>query len=201
MASLPKIWNDATCFILGGGPSLNKVDVSLLQDKRVIAVNAAFHIAPWADACWFGDGRFIDWNLWDLCKFPGLKLTCVTRKKLPPDFIQVTRSAQMFGIDQDKSRVAWNRNSGGSAPNVAYHLGARRIVLCGFDMRMVEGKHNWHTYHKTQAPDNVYEKRFLECWIHVKRACDALGVEIVNTSEGSAIDCIDYKPFEETLSW
>lgn len=201
MGSIPKLWNDATCFILGGGPSLAKVDVSLLKDRRVIAVNAAFRIAPWADVCWFGDGRFHDWNMQELQDFKGLKFTCADRQKWSPGVIQIKRSPIAFGIDVTPTRVAWNRSSGASAINLAVGLGARRIVLVGYDMKLVNGKHNWHDWHKSKAPVDIYENRFLEAFPHIKNALDIIGVKCCNVSEDTALTEFPYMPFEEALLW
>ena len=201
MASIPKLWDDATVFILGGGPSLAKVDVSTLQDKRVIACNAAFYIAPWADVCWFGDGRFHDWNIEPLSKFGGLKLTCADRQKWSPGIMQINRGRRMYGIDTDPSRVCWNRSTGGSAINAAYHLGAKKIVLLGYDMKTVDGAHNWHTYHKASPNKDIYQKRFLEAFPHIHRELLALGVECYNATEDSALLEFPFVTIEEARLW
>jgi hypothetical protein len=202
MGLIPKLWNDATCFILGGGPSLVKIDVSRLQDKRVIAVNAAYRLAPWADVCWFGDGRFHDWNMVELMGFKGLKFTCADRQKWSPGIIQIQRSGRkMFGIDISDKCVAWNRSSGASAINLAVNLGAKRIVLLGYDMKLVDGKHNWHNYHQAVAPKDVYVNRFLEAFPHIKRALDDLGIECYNVSEDSALTDFPFITIDEALSW
>jgi hypothetical protein len=49
------IWKNDTAFILGGGPSLSKVDFSLIEHRRVIGVNNAYQLGDWVDICWFGD--------------------------------------------------------------------------------------------------------------------------------------------------
>ncbi len=49
---IPKIWNKSTVFIIGGGPSLLDIDLSLLHDKRVIGVNQAYKLGNWIDILW-----------------------------------------------------------------------------------------------------------------------------------------------------
>ena len=51
----PKIWKGGTAYIIGGGPSVNDADLSLIHDRRVIGVNNAYSLGGWVDVCWFGD--------------------------------------------------------------------------------------------------------------------------------------------------
>ena len=51
----PKMWNDKTVFVLGGGPSLNGTNLDLIRDERVIGANNAYQLGSWVDVCWFGD--------------------------------------------------------------------------------------------------------------------------------------------------
>ena len=51
----PKIWEGQTAFIIGGGPSINDLDMDLIKDRRVIGTNNAYQMGGWVDICWFGD--------------------------------------------------------------------------------------------------------------------------------------------------
>jgi len=51
----PKIWNNGTVFILGGGPSLLDNNFDLIENKHVIGINNAYRLGDWVDICWFGD--------------------------------------------------------------------------------------------------------------------------------------------------
>jgi hypothetical protein len=94
--------------------------------------------------------------------------------------------------------VAWNGNSGASAINLAYWLGAKRVVLIGFDMKLPEDKHNkkaqthWHNFYEPKWDkrnailSNPYG-RFMRHWPQIARDAKNLGLEILNASEGSAL--------------
>jgi len=51
----PKIWQGSPAFIIGGGPSVNDVDFSLIKHHRIIGVNNSYQLGDWVDVCWFGD--------------------------------------------------------------------------------------------------------------------------------------------------
>jgi hypothetical protein len=214
---VPRIWEGGTCFIIGGGPSmLSQFDIpeDLIQkvyhkqadpsvyssymekihNEHVIAVNMAFRIGPWIDIAYFGDPGFWKTNRDELLKFKGLRVTCA-------DAIEPIYGAKLKylrknpkrrnGITNDPSFVSWNHNSGGSAINLAVHLGVKRIILLGFDMK-VDAHHNqhWHKYYYTN-PKTVngtmamHKKGFPQIAEDAKK----LGVEILNASPDSALDC------------
>lgn len=195
----PELWKSQTAYILGGGPSLLGMDYclgleKLLKDKRVIGVNNAFKFGPWVDACWFGDAHWFDWNFKSLAKFSGLKVTCnpkfLTKKQFDEHHILVMNRGKSNGIEKKAGHIAWNRSSGASAINFAYHLGAKRIILLGFDMHSDGINHNWHKEHKGRSISNSnfnpYE-RFLKPFKQIKEEADNLGLEILNATVGSAL--------------
>lgn len=201
--ALPSLWKNQTAYILGGGPSLLGMDYclgleKLLENKRVIGVNNAFKFGSWIDACWFGDAKWFDWNFKELAKFSGLKVTCnpkfLTKKEFDKHHILVMGRGKSNGIEKKAGYVAWNRSSGASAINFAYHLGVKRIVLLGFDMHSSNGNgnvnHNWHKEHKgvsVKNPNfNPYE-RFLKPFKQIKEEADVLGLEILNATVESAL--------------
>lgn len=188
-------------FILGGGPSLNNVDFSLIQHRRIIGVNNSYgdptynrrrklikyNPRPWVDVCWFGDSRWYSWHIKSLREFPGLIAHCAPRLKDVRGLHSYNRG-KPAGIETRPNYISWNRNSGASAINLAYHLGASRIVLIGFDMRMVGDKANWHDDHpKCSSKRNPYF-RFLRSFPKIAKDASDLGLEIINCTPDSAID-------------
>lgn len=197
--TIPPMWAGRTAYILGGGPSLLGLDLcqgleGLLKGKRVIGVNTAFKFGPWVDICWFGDGKWFDWNYKELAEYPGLKVTCnpnfLTEKKYFGHGILVVGRGKSNGIETKKGYIAWNRSSGASAINFAYHLGSRRAVLLGFDMHSNGKNHNWHKEHKGPSlnnPDFNPYSRFLKPFTQIKEEANALGMEILNATVESAL--------------
>lgn len=195
----PELWKNQTAYILGGGPSLLGMDYclgleKLLEGKRVIGVNNAFKFGSWVDVCWFGDEKWFEWNFKELAKFSGLKVTCnpkfLTKKEADEHHILIMNRGKSNGIEKKAGYVAWNRSSGASAINFAYHLGIKKIVLLGFDMHSDGINHNWHKEHKGRSIDNrnfdPYE-RFLKPFKQIKEEADIIGLEILNATVGSAL--------------
>jgi hypothetical protein len=190
--SVPRIWPGGECFILGGGPSLTLVDIDRLQGRRVIAVNDAYRIAPWADVMFYGDGPWLTAHRKALLDFAGLKISGCATQTNEPGIRHVYRDMINHGISRDPTEVRWNRSSGACAINLAVHFGVKRIVLLGFDMRRVDGQKHWHP-DVNDDPGNPYP-RFLEVFPVIARDAEALGVEILNATPGSALTAF---PIEE----
>lgn len=209
---IPKLWPNSTVYIIGGGPSLNNIDLSLIHNKRVIGVNQAYKLGPWIDLLWYGDKQWFPNQMPQVNQFKGLIATCsheVQEHRRYKNVKYVGRGKQS-GIASDKrTHIAWNGNSGASAINVAYWLGASKIVLLGFDCQLPEdkrkGKTHWHNDYeikidkKTGFIVDSYE-RFLRYWPNVKKDADKLGLEIVTTTKDSGLkDLFEYKPLQELL--
>jgi len=207
------IWKGGTCVILGGGPSLNDVDLSLFHKFRVIGVNNAYGTPiknkkgdktlcykphPWVDICWFGDERWYRWHRKWLRKYPGL-LCCCKEKMHGKDGIFGVCRGKPQGIDIRPRFVAWNKSSGASAINFAYHLGVKRIILLGFDMRRVDDSPNWHDDHP--APLKNPYVRFLKPFPIIAKEAKELGLEIINATPGSALECFPIMTPQEVLDY
>jgi hypothetical protein len=162
------------------------MDLAPIHDKRVLGVNNAYMLGDWVDAVFFGDCRWWDWNKETLNKFGGLRITCCQRSKPFPGVLHLRRG-KSTGIESRPGFISWNRNSGASAINVAYHLGAVRVVLIGFDMKMTGNNHNWHHYHKHTPPANIYQNRFLPVFAQIARDARELGLQIINATPDSEI--------------
>lgn len=198
-----RIWQSSTAYILGGGPSLKSMDLSPLHDKRVIGVNNAYQLGDWVDVCWFGDSQWYDNHRERLEQFPGMRVHCCNRHADRPGTKRIMRGKPV-GIDPRPSFIAWNGNSGASAINLAYHFGAKRVVLLGFDMKFGDlGENNWHNDHKLPSrkgrhPWDPYPG-FLKNFPDIKRDADRLGFEIFNATPDSALDVFPKVKLEEVL--
>jgi len=200
--AIPKIWEGGTAFILGGGPSLLS-DLSCIHKERVVGVNQAFRLGSWVDVCYFGDCHFYSENLEDLRQFGGLIVSSCQRDGRGWGFVRRVRRSKdkPFGIESKRSdSIAWNNNSGASAVNIAYWLGAKRIVLVGFDMHPEKGRHNWHDlYPKRQRGFNPYPRHMI-CWPIIAKDAKQLGIEILNATPGSAIQDFPYIELNEAIN-
>ena len=89
--------------------------------------------------------------------FSGLKATCNQKFVAEPKKnIKALDRGKPQGLETNPRKVSWNRSSGGSAVNLATHLGAERIVLVGFDMRLIDGVKNWKPHPRERTKPNPF---------------------------------------------
>ncbi len=196
--TVPKgAWKGEPCFILGGGPSLKAIDVNRLRGKgRVIAINAAFLIAPWADVLYIADlGCYR--NFKDRAHlFEGEHF--VTRSKISDvdpahNVKRVNKSLKMALSDEAGTVVG--QDSGSNSLNLAYLFGASPIYLLGFDMT----PGNWHDLH--HKPQDV--KHFKTYTHYLTRMAPELarrGIEVFNCNPKSALTCFPFADLNEVLA-
>jgi hypothetical protein len=167
--AVPKIWDGADVWILGGGPSLTKqFDIpdkvvqevrkgvsppsvyspymSAIHNKHVIGVNVAYLIGNWIDMVFFGDSGFFERNMDQLANFPGIRITCFSGAR-SCDWVKCVDydTQHRRGISPNPNKVSWNRNSGAAAISIAANTGAKRIILVGFDMKLDDtSRQHWH---------------------------------------------------------
>jgi hypothetical protein len=196
----PKMWPDNTCYILGGGPSLKSLDINRLQGKRIIAVNQAYKLASWIPVMFFGDCRWLLANRKALLHFPGLKITTCEQHCKEPGIKVIKRRNNPPGISYDAGCVVWNLSSGACAINLAVLFGVKRIVLLGFDMRIVDNEHNWHSDYqrKKNSKHNPYS-RFMRTFPAIADGLSKKHIECVNATPDSALNTFPHVKLEEVL--
>ena len=141
-------WKGERCYILGGGPSLKSFDLAATTRKRVIAVNRAYEICPWADIVTSCDDCFYGWHKDDF-RFRdhgGLKVMILVdpNPHLESDVWVVPGLIERcIGSIRDGLGHGWN--SGYGALMLAIALGCAPIYLVGFDMEgnPVAGSRIW----------------------------------------------------------
>lgn len=199
----------STIYCVGGGISLKAVDFRRLNRSRVIAINKAFLDLPHAEVVYFTDKRFYDWFCHkNLLKHSG-RLVSVSAQMNDPR-VEQWRLSGRTGIDLTPGRLCGGNNAGYAAINLAMHLGARRIILLGYDMtapdaddessEYMEGDTHYHGRYPVRLRKNVFTKMLPYFRTLVKPARD-LGVGIINAvgEPESRIDCFPKVPLEEAL--
>lgn len=87
-------------------------------------------------------------------------------------------------FDRPGEVIGGGGNSGFQALNFAVQLGARRIILVGFDMTDSGGVH-WYgrnTWKQANNPDISNFRRWSSAFDAARPALDEMGVQIVNAS-------------------
>jgi hypothetical protein len=196
-ASVPKLFPGETIAILAGGPSLTQADVDACRGRvRVIAIKDAIRLAPWADVFYACDGKF--WKHYrDSFGFTG------PRYALESDaapWASVLRNTGDTGLELKPDGLRTGRNSGYQCVNLAYHLGATRVILLGFDMKQARGgRDHWFGSHPYPHSTPPYEA-FLRCFPTIVEPLKAAGVEVINCTPGSALKCFGMMPIAEALA-
>lgn len=187
----PRLWPGATVACLGGGPSLTQADVDRLRGRtRAIAINDAWRLAPWADVL-YG----CDWRWWlkhgGVPGFAGLKVS-LSNSRGHLDRYAAIKLLENTGVDALETRpsgLRTGRNGGYQAINLAVHLGARRILLLGYDMKAAgDGRTHWFGDHADwPTRPSVYATAMLPHFAGLAAALRDVGVETINCTLDSAL--------------
>jgi len=197
---IPKEWVGQTAAVFGGGPSLTQADVDYVIRRgwRRVACNNAYLLDPNAEVLCWSDQRWYNWNAKDIHRHKGPYKICwrPMRPTKGLTFMQLRHHNQPPGLSSDSSMIIAG-NTGQGAINIAYLFGAKRIVLLGFDMRMVSGQHNWHNLHKGATSQNRYNGIFGPAITKAAVVLRQKGIEVLNTTKDSALKCFPYVPLRD----
>lgn len=179
-----------TVVVLGNGPSLADFTPDQVAGFRLIAINSACRWA--APAATADDMLFFHDNSWNANHpalaeaWPGVIVTSnrYAAARLAPHArrLDVTALTETVRIHPD----ATHASSGHTAAALAAAMGARRVVLLGFDGGPRNGRAQWHDdYRETDL--HVYAERMLPGWADLVPGLERIGCEVINATPGSAI--------------
>lgn len=163
--------------VLATGPSMSQAVADAVRGLRVIVVNDAFRLAPWADALVAQDKAWWRENP-DALQFAGRKFS----------------TNKVAGVEFVPRPLRPCFNSGAVALHVARMLGATQILLCGVDLH---GSHYFGPH--TKGLKNSDEKQFASFRKHFKTVGEMLraqGVEVINCNPASRLSCFPIKTLE-----
>ena len=199
--TVEKIFKDETVYIIGGGPSLKNFDFRKLIGSKTIAINKALLFHSQADVLYWTDSRFYSWHKNEIDNYKGLKFTIKTGGKYTTD-IKILKKGKAFGIETDPQTVAHGNNSGYAAINLAYHLGASRIILLGFDMGGNNQSTHFHDgYPAKAAPDSMYKEKFIPGFNQLNSELKDSSISILNASPSSKLTVFPKITLEQALSF
>ena len=187
--------------IIGGGHSVNDLDLEVAKKFTTIAINNAWKRFPRAVECFAGDHRW--WGEWGegeklLKGFKGQISSCRGVGAVPKD-----RGVHLYSLSADE-KMLWNPeyvlapDSGTKAICRAYHRGGNPILLAGYDLAHgPNGQSHFHQEH--QAPTNP--QQWVQWGSVHKRVAELLKtkkVDLFRVTE-PGLDCIPYRPLESFL--
>ena len=201
------LWQGQTATIIGGGPSLTREQVDMVRGKtRVIAINDAYRLAPWADILYGCDAK---WWQWHNPEFKGIKVGLrwdAVKGKIQSGWengifpeVRGLANTGIQGLEIAPNGVRTGANSGYQAINLAVHMGAKRILLLGFDMKS-DGKkvHLFGDHPNGVAPE--YFNLLLHFGSLVK-PLEKAGVEVINCTPDSALKVFPQMSLGEALEY
>ncbi len=184
-----RVWDNQDVFIIGGGGSLEKFDWSLLKDKLTIGCNDAYlHGKDICKICIFGDTKWFGKHKPQLAQYKGVVFT--NAPKLYKSKVEWLWVMQRNSSGLHEKALGWNFSTGAAAVNLALLLGAKRVLLLGFDMQLARnGKPNWHQNNLDKPNPEVYLKfvrGFERVASDLKRKYP--DVEVINVTDNSNLD-------------
>lgn len=194
----PEMWAGRPVLVVGGGPSLRGFDFRPARDACVIVVNNSHELVPWAEFLFFADRRWLEWNAKSARGFGGQMVTSSVHRMIPGTQVHKMEKSHDGPLPDRRWQVA-GHDSGAQAVTLAAHLGAKRIVLAGFDMRFEGSRTHWHEGHTIESQEPNYTTRFFPQYAPLKDALAARGVELVRCTP-SALTCIPEMSLPEALT-
>ena len=187
ISKIEPIWIGETIFIIGGGTSLRDFNWASLNGKKTIAINKSIISYPNANILYWTDSRVYSWLKQDIDNFNGLKYTIRDHHSYVGD-IKILKKVNKFNLEESKDTLSHGNNSGYAAINLAYHLGAKRIILLGYDMRNDGKKSHYHDgYPVPITGDNIYRDEFIPGFQVLAHLLKTKGVEVYNASLNSLL--------------
>ena len=162
--------------------------VSFFFDKFIIGCNVDYLYG--SDICeiyLFGDFLWFEEHKQKLAKYKGVVFTSSPARYNTKIKWLWTMMRESTGVYDD--RLGWNFNTGASAINLAALLGAKRVYLLGFDMKLTNGMNNWHRNTLSIPDADVFEK-FISGFKFLKASMDKKypDIEVINITDDSGLN-------------
>lgn len=194
---VPQEWApEEPCFVLCSGESIGKQAQEIAQLKgRFVAVKHGVLLRPDADVLFLSGEAFREVCIPLIRAHTGKYAIVRSRHspELPESVKRVTRTKDHEHLCELRDHVC-GYDSGTSAINIAYHFGAKTIVLLGYDMT---GGH--FCKHPLQNPPRDHFRTHMGPLHKLNADAKAKGVRIVNCSPTSVVTAFEKQPLEVFL--
>jgi hypothetical protein len=192
-------WTGQTAVVIATGPSLTAEDCLAVRESgaKVIGVNLAFRMAPFADVVYMGDYLCVKTYGHEVPKSAS-KWSCTPMAKDQHAW-NLARGAMGVGLGT-RTVVHLLGNSGMQAIGLAYAFGAKKIILIGMDM--MKGPRGESHFHGDHPVGMVRAQPFGE-WIFkseaLARDLEKVGIDCVNCSRQTALTAFRRGDLQEEL--
>lgn len=196
-------WQGETVVVVATGPSVSDVPLEIGKGRaKFLAVKDAWKLCPWADVLYACDHHW-----WEAHKgvvpFEGLRLAFDRRTiekwgGMPFRKVEIVKHKVDFLFDE-VGRIGWGGNSGFHAINLAAQFGALKIILVGFDLTIMNGRHFFGDHPYQGGPSEPNCKRWAEVIDRAAYALEDRGIDVINCSPVSTLKAFPIMSFEEAL--
>lgn len=206
--TIERVFEGDTAVLFATGPSLTDevVDTVLtlrsqaMEPVRLFGCNDAYQIVPCLDVHYACDANW--WRI-HYAKMEGYSVTHglwtqepqMSRAEYPKLHRIAGRSGAGLSAKQDL--IHFGNNSGYQLINVAYLFGIKRMILCGYNMSVQDGKRHFFGDHPQGLNRSGNYTGFVSNFNTIKP--NALGIEIVNATPQSALKAFPKMSLEEAL--
>ena len=188
---------------IGGGPSLTEKDVAFACERAdaIIGINDAYRIAPRLDVLYGCDFQWWNWHP-KAALLEGM-LLLTSDHQVPPSYpgIGLLERIGDYGLAEKPWQLYTGHNGGYQAIQIGVHLGAKRIILLGYDQTEARGgRSHWFGNHpgRTGDPDK-YVMQFRPAFQTLVGPLAERGIECVNATPGSHLTVFPMIDLEEAL--
>lgn len=222
---MPRLTDGGTIAILAPGPSLTVADADYVRPKvdAVIALSEAWKAAPWCAVLYSSDKGFWLRHLSQVKPLAAIKVRVHTtgdkptarpidkrdcarcRLRLPASGVcwcvraelLTLRNGGVAGLSLAPDTICTGNNSGTAALNVALLAGATRIILLGYNMGLQDGR-RYFSDREPRSTSSPFEQ-FIKFTTAMAPLLRNAGVEVINCSRVTALECFARRPLREVL--
>lgn len=193
----------STFVVIASGPSLTAQDCERVRQWRehgggqVIVINTSYRLAPWADFLYACDAEWWDKNIAAVRQEAAAQLLTPSAVAAKRHGLRSIKSRRADGLGLEV--VHQGGNSGYQAVNLAFLWGAKRILLLGFDMQHTGGASHWHGDHPWKKGVKPPVRNWVPRFARLAEDLAREGVEVVNCTRETALQCFVRQPLETAL--
>lgn len=182
---------------IASGPSLLKSDIDYCISKgwRIAACNNAAFICDRLDLFLAMDARW--WEKYGR-RVVKTGAECWTPSPVIANRLKINCYDMRLGGGYSKTRglTYWGELSGYQLLQAASWSGCRKIVMLGYDMQHTGGQAHYHDDHPADWPNAQELDRKMTYWPKLAHQAARHGIELINCSRETAINCIKRKSLE-----
>ncbi|XUM25120.1 hypothetical protein ACRAVF_33845 (plasmid) [Bradyrhizobium oligotrophicum S58] len=192
----------ATVFCLASGPSLTPAIAEQVSGRPSIVINSSCLLAPSATVLYFTDSSWYEQHRELVAGWPGLiiSMSRTAKRELPDKVRRILGDGDPVAPPDFRTGVQQGRTSGHTAIALAIALGARRVVLLGYDMRVVDGREHCHDDYRGPRDLDQYARDFVPAFAGWNAAACRVGVAIVNATPDSAVTEFPFADLDQVLA-